>query len=69
MNITEHPGPDSLELRLTGRLDATWAEHVGDAIETAVRGGSHRLVLNFEGVEYISSLGLRVLLTRGGGRG
>ena len=63
MNITEHPGPDRLELRLVGRLDATWASHVEDAIETAIRAGSHRIVLNFAEVDYISSLGLRVLLS------
>ncbi len=62
MEITQHPGADLLELRLTGRLDATWAEHVGNAIENAVRAGSHQIVLNFAGVDYISSLGIRVLL-------
>ena len=62
MNISQHPRADSLELRLTGRLDATWAEHVGDSIETAVRAGSHRIVLNFAGVNYISSLGIGVLM-------
>ena len=62
MEITQHPGADSLELRLTGRLDATWADHVSNAIETAVRAGSHHIVLNFARVDYISSLGIRVLL-------
>ncbi len=62
MDITQHPGEDALELRLTGRLDATWADHVSATIETAVRGGSHQILLNFAGVDYISSLGIRVLL-------
>src|SRR5687767_15912856 len=62
MQISHHPGVDSLELRLVGRLDATWAEHVGDSIETAVRAGSHHIVLNFAGVNYISSLGIGVLM-------
>ena len=62
MNISQHLRADSLELRLTGRLDATWAEHVGDSIETAVRAGSHRIVLNFAAVTYISSLGIGVLM-------
>ena len=62
MDISQHPGADSLELRLTGRLDATWADHVDDTIEAAVRAGSHRIVLNFAGVSYISSLGIAVLL-------
>ena len=62
MQISHHPRADSLELRLVGRLDATWAEHVGDSIEAAVRAGSHRIILNFAGVNYISSLGIGVLM-------
>ncbi len=62
MQISHHPRADSLELILVGRLDATWADHVGDSIETAVRGGSHRIILNFAGVNYISSLGIGVLM-------
>ena len=64
MQITEHPGIEQVELRLTGRIDATWAEHVSSTIEKAVRGGAHRVVLNFAGVEYISSLGIRVLVVQ-----
>ena len=62
MHISQHSREDSVELRLTGRLDATWAEHVGDSIETAVREGTHHIVLNFAGVNYISSLGIGVLM-------
>jgi anti-anti-sigma factor len=64
MQITQHPGAESLELRLTGRIDASWADHLGAAIENAVRAGTHRVVLNFAGVEYISSLGIRVLFVQ-----
>ncbi|HMB74607.1 MAG TPA: STAS domain-containing protein [Gammaproteobacteria bacterium] len=63
MEITQNLGDDWLELRLVGRLDTTWAEHVSQTIETAVQSGSHRILLNFSQVEYISSLGIRVLLT------
>jgi anti-anti-sigma factor len=64
MQITEHPGAELVELRLTGRIDATWAEHLSSTIENAVRAGAHRVILNFAGVEYISSLGIRVLLVQ-----
>jgi anti-anti-sigma factor len=64
MQITQHPAAESLELRLTGRIDATWAEHLSKNIEGAVRAGSHRIILNFAGVEYISSLGIRVLIVQ-----
>jgi anti-anti-sigma factor len=62
MQITEHPGVGELELRLAGRIDATWAEHLSATIEKAVRAGTHRVILNFAGVDYISSLGIRVLV-------
>ena len=62
MQITEHPGVEQVELRLQGRIDATWADHLSSTIEKAVRAGSHRVVLNFAEVEYISSLGIRVLV-------
>jgi anti-anti-sigma factor len=62
MQITQHPQADLLELQLTGRLDATWADHLSDTIEQAVRSGSHRIVLNMANVRYISSLGVGVLV-------
>jgi len=64
MQITQHPTADSLELRLTGRIDATWADHLSKNIENAVRAGCHHVILIFAGVEYISSLGIRVLLVQ-----
>src|ERR1700738_794802 len=64
MQITQHPGEGLLELRLTGRIDATWAEHLSANIESAVRAGCHQVVLNFAGVDYISSLGIRVLVVQ-----
>lgn len=64
MEVTKHPGSESLELRITGRIDATWADHLGSVIEGAVREGSHRIVLNFAGVDYISSLGIGVLFAQ-----
>jgi anti-anti-sigma factor len=64
MQITQHPGAELLELQLTGRIDATWGEHLSAAIEEAVRAGSHRVALNCAGVDYISSLGISVLVTQ-----
>ena len=62
MEIPRTQRPEALELRLRGRLDAYWADHVGKAIDDAIRAGSHRIELNFSQVEYLSSAGLRVLL-------
>ena len=64
MQITEHPGAELLELRLTGRIDATWAEHLSSTVERAVRSGAHHIALNCSNVDYISSLGIRVLVVQ-----
>jgi anti-anti-sigma factor len=50
------------ELRLKGRLDANWAEHVGNAIESAIRAGEHHIDVDMSLVDYISSLGIGVLM-------
>jgi len=63
MEITHHPSEHHLELRLHGRFDANWSDHVGDSINTAVRAGQHHIILNFSGVNYISSAGIRVLMS------
>src|SRR5438270_5344731 len=64
MDITQHPAGEVLELRLKGRIDATWVEHLENTIEKAVRAGSHHLALNCSGVDYISSLGIGVIVTQ-----
>src|SRR5262245_36102949 len=62
MEITKTQRADALELELRGRLDAYWADHVGKAIDDAIRAGSHRIELNLAQVDYLSSAGLRLLL-------
>src|SRR6185503_9927030 len=62
MEITKAQRGELLELRLQGRLDASWADHLGKAIDDAIRAGSHQIELNFSQVDYLSSAGLRVLV-------
>lgn len=64
MEIVTRPAVSHVELIISGRIDAMWGEHLNAAIEDTVRGGGHRIVLNFAGVDYISSMGLRVLLVQ-----
>src|SRR5204862_7791500 len=54
---------DLLVMRLSGRLDANWGQHVQDALAAAVREGEHRVHLDMAGVAYLSSAGIRVLLS------
>lgn len=62
MEIQVIPREGRHELQLVGRLDANWAERVGQAIETAIRAGHHQLDLDFAQVHYVSSAGIRVLI-------
>jgi anti-anti-sigma factor len=62
MEIQRRHENDALVLALTGRLDAAWAEPVQAALDAAIRAGEHRIVMDFAGVDYISSAGLRVII-------
>ena len=62
MEITKRDVAGAVELEVSGRLDAYWADHLGAAIEDSVQAGGHRLRLDMAGVVYMSSVGIRVLL-------
>lgn len=49
-------------LRVTGRLDATWAEHFHSAVQDVIRDGHHHVRIDASGLEYLSSAGIRSLL-------
>ena len=62
MQITTETGGDMLEMQVSGRLDNEWAGHLTAAIDEAVRLGSHSIVLDLSGVNYISSAGIGALV-------
>src|SRR6266404_5028570 len=62
MEIISHTFEGRHELHLKGRFDANWADHVGNAIESAIRAGHHQIDLDLAQVDYLSSAGIRVLL-------
>jgi anti-anti-sigma factor len=47
----------------TGRLDGTWSDHLAKALDELVRAGHDQIVLDMSGIVFVSSLGLRCLLT------
>lgn len=47
---------------MSGRLDANTVEDVEGKITAAIDDGATKLILNMEGMDYISSVGLRVLV-------
>lgn len=61
MNINKVLEGTKLEIEITGRLDTITAPELDAEIKQSM-DDIDCLVLNFNGVEYISSAGLRVLL-------
>ncbi|HXC51267.1 MAG TPA: STAS domain-containing protein [Candidatus Limnocylindrales bacterium] len=62
MDITTEQQGEYLDVRIDGRLDAYWADHLSRSLEDAVTGGGHRIRIRMSGVSYMSSVGLRVLV-------
>lgn len=60
-------------LEVSGRVDSISADELRDALNTAIEGGHNNLVIELSGVEYMSSAGLREMVSalktvkRGGG--
>lgn len=63
MEISHTPAAGHTRVVATGRLDGTWSDHLAKALEELVRGGHDQLVLDMSGIVFVSSLGLRCLLT------
>ena len=63
MDITSQPLEGAIHLSLKGRLDGYWADHLSHAIEETMRGGHHHIRLDMSQVAYMSSLGIRVLVS------
>ena len=62
MTITKQLEGTNLEIILEGRLDTTTAPEL-EAEVNQLMPGIEKLTLNFDKLEYISSAGLRVLLS------
>jgi anti-anti-sigma factor len=63
MEIVRQPSEgDDAEIKLRGRLDAYWADHLAKELDQLVRDGAHRLWLDMSEVTYLSSVGIGLLL-------
>lgn len=61
MTIQNHQEGTELTMAIEGRIDTQTAPDLQEAIESSIEGVTD-LVLDFTGVGYISSAGLRVVL-------
>ena len=62
LNITKEQNDSTLTLTLEGRLDTTTSPDLEKILKDNL-DGVQELILDFEALEYISSAGLRVLLS------
>lgn len=64
LEIRKDPPGTEQRIHLEGRLDASWAGHLDDYLNGLVREGSYRLIVNMAGVHYLSSAGIRILVSQ-----
>jgi anti-anti-sigma factor len=62
MQISEERDRGVVVVAPTGRVDSTTADRLEQHFVALVSSGERRIVVDFSGVEYISSAGLRVML-------
>lgn len=62
MTIEKKKNGTELEMLLSGRMDTNTAPQFEEEMKNSVEGVK-KLILNFENLEYISSAGLRVILS------
>src|SRR5215831_21387044 len=62
MQITKIPRDGFVEVRITGRLDGYWADHLTTGLAEVVREGGHHIRVDLSEVSFLSSAGIRVLV-------
>jgi len=62
MNIEQTDQEGVLVIAPSGRIDTTTSGAVEEVLKRTVDVGARRLIIDFSGVDYISSAGLRVFL-------
>ena len=62
MQITKHQRGELVEVRISGRLDGYWADHLTTGLAEVVREGGYHIRVNLSEVSFLSSAGIRVLM-------
>jgi anti-anti-sigma factor len=64
LEIITETREDEIMLKCTGRLDANRSGYLNDTIDRLVREGSYHISIDMTGIEYLSSAGIRSLVTQ-----
>lgn len=62
MEIVTQQLADALEVKVRGRLDNYWTEHLRSNLEELIRGGAHVIRLNLSEILFLSSAGVGLLV-------
>jgi anti-anti-sigma factor len=62
MEILTQQSGDALEVKVTGRLDNYWTEHLRGNVEEIIRGGAHVIRMNLSEMTFLSSAGVGLLV-------
>lgn len=62
MEIAAQQNGDVLDVKVKGRLDNYWTEHLRRNLEEMVRGGAHGIRLNLSEISFLSSAGVGLLV-------
>lgn len=62
MQITKRVVDQKVELKIEGRLDVYWADHLASAVNQEIHQGSHHIRLDLSQVPFLSSAGIGVLV-------
>jgi anti-anti-sigma factor len=62
MKITKQQVGQILELKIEGRLDGYWTDHLAAAVDEEIRQGSHHIQLDLSQVAFLSSAGIGMLV-------
>lgn len=63
VDVKEEKKGDILILRMRGRLDAVSSPSAEKKVFDCINSGENRLILDFSGISYLSSAGMRMLLS------
>jgi anti-anti-sigma factor len=62
MQITKQLRGETVELKIEGRVDSYWADHLAAAVDQEIRQGSHQIRLDLSQVAFLSSAGIGTLV-------
>ena len=62
MQISRQLRGETVELKVEGRIDGYWSDHLAAAVDQEIRQGSHHIQLDLSQVAFLSSAGIGTLV-------